>query len=428
MRVNLPRVDDGPGVKLGNQSRLHPGVALGVGYDSNVFSSHAPLPVRDAMFLLPTAWLGVGNRPVRGGLLDSPPEPTSRLLDYNISIAGGQRVYLARRESVKGAGRFNIGARLRLLVAPARRFSLAVNADLNRLGEPRNYEATSEYNFDRIDTAFGIHAIVRPGGGRLAMRFGYVNYQLYFLALDLDKGDRHGNGFEHETKWRVRDRSAFVVRYSWLWTYYNCCATSGTGRNEDSKAHRVLGGFVGQVGKRAELEALAGYGYARYHYDVNGPNLSKGIGRVAGSYYPTPRTRLHLAGEYTFRDALFGNFHVLMGGEAFASHQFRWNMTASVGANLYYRRTAGLPVPGQEIETVDRYDPATMGNGYQREDMLYSGTAKVEQMLGRFFVLGLQYVVNIDDTGFVIYYEDSPYPAPGAFARQQVMLISAIRY
>ncbi|TPV92571.1 MAG: hypothetical protein B7733_25130 [Myxococcales bacterium FL481] len=424
LTVALPRVEDGPGIRVGDHSRFHPGVAIGVGYDTNVFSSGRPLAVRGSPFVLPSVWLGIGNRRVRGGLLDSPVAATGRLVDYHVGLVGGYRVYLSRRDTVRGAGKPNIGGRLRLTVAPGRRFSLMLRADIDRLGEPRNFEAAREFNFNRIQTSAALDGVLRPGAGRLSLRAGYVNDSLYFLS-ELATADRFVHGFQHESKWRIRDRSAVVVRYRWQWTYYLCCAEAGSGRNEDSRAHRVWGGYVGQFGKRAELEALAGYGLARYPYDINGPNFSKVLGRLGFSYYPSPRTRLHVAGGQRFQDALFGNYHTVVGGELFVSQQFRWKMQAELGGGIYDRRTSGLPVPGRETDTVVRYDDETMEK-YQRRDMLYSTTFKLEQRLGKFLVLGLNYMLNVDDTAFVIYYENG-FVAPGRFTRQQIMLITAAR-
>ncbi|MEE9385615.1 MAG: hypothetical protein V3V08_19570 [Nannocystaceae bacterium] len=427
--LDFPRTEDGPGIKVGGNSRVHPGFALGVGYDSNVFSTNAPRSVRDAMYLAPTGWIGVGNRRIRNGVLDSPVEASARLVDYNLSAIGGYRSYLTRRETVKDASRFNMSLRGRLVVAPARRFSLALNEDMSRLGEPRNFEASREYHFDRLHNSFSAHAIVRPATGRLSLRFGYLNRYLYFMATDLSTGDRTVNGFEHESKWRFRDRSALVVRYQWLWTFYlNCCAQPGTGRNEDSKAHRAWAGFVGQLGRRAEMEALVGYGYGRYEFDVNGPNFSKPIGRLGISYFPTPRTRLQVRAQHSFQDALFGNYHVTLGGEAFASHQFRWKMLASLGAAVSQRHTAGLPVPGRETQDVAHYDAATDARRtYKREDWLYSGQFRLEQSIGRLFVLGLHYTAHVTDTSFAIYYTNGDI-SPGAYQRHRVMLVGAVRY
>lgn len=60
--INIPRAEDGPGIKAGQRSTFHPGFALVTGLDSNVFvnAKREPRPAsgqvgpRSASFIMPT--------------------------------------------------------------------------------------------------------------------------------------------------------------------------------------------------------------------------------------------------------------------------------------------------------------------------------------------------------------------------------------
>ncbi|MCY1009685.1 hypothetical protein OV079_29800 [Nannocystis pusilla] len=100
----VPRTEDGAGIKLGPRSTFHPGFALMVGGDSNVFwnrrGDHGG--VRPAALVMPVAWLGIGNREVRDGVLQSEVEAQQdRKIDYNIRLTAGYRAFMARAEEIR---------------------------------------------------------------------------------------------------------------------------------------------------------------------------------------------------------------------------------------------------------------------------------------------------------------------------------------
>ncbi len=422
--TGVPRTKDGAGVRFGKGHEFHPGLALTFGYDSNVFWSAPEEARRQAGYAQPSLWMSIGNRPLRDGVLDSPTEPTNRRVDYAFDVMGGYRAYLSKEPTVRAGGKLNMGLRARLMFNPGRRFSVALEEDLRRIGEPRPFEQLREFNFNRIDHSGALRFIIRPGGRRFSMSAGYVTRALFFEANDLATGDRISNGATTELKWRLRDRSALVAEYQFLDTYYNCCTSPGTGRNEDSQAHRFAAGFVGAIGKRWSLEALAGWGWGLYKTDVNGPDFKGFLGRFGVGWFPTQRTAIHLRFSRTFSDSLLGNYVKDLGGELDVSQTFRWRMNISAGLGVYYRRTPGLPAPGVETDKITSYVSAP---GLVREDTLLSAFAQVEQPLGKVFVLALRYDLRADFTDFGITYANGNFDAAG-FTRNLVMLFGAVRF
>lgn len=425
--VALPRVDDGEGVKVGKASKFHAGLAIPVGIDSNVFNETAAEQPRTAGYIYPTAWMGIGSRDVINGVMQTPPDRTNRIFDYNFGVIAGFRQYTARRVEVRSQPRFSAGALVRLALMPGRRFSVRLDEDFFRGASPGNYETRGNlFNFNRIDHKGALTFIGRPGGGRLSLSLGYVNTLLRFSEEDLNKANRVSHGAVHETKWRFLPKSSLVFHYDFAWNFYtDCCTSVGRGRNEDNYAHRLQGGYRGQVLKKLTLEAMAGWGFGFYRQDPNGPNFSSFIGTVGLGYYPTPRTNLYVAGFRDFNDALFGNFFVDTGVRAGVNHQFRWRMTAKLGAAVMGRVYHGLPQPGEESEDIAQYS----GRGadqLQQRDTLVTLAAGIDQPLGRIFAVGLNYNLLLDATNFQVTYTNGAVDDLG-YVKHVAWLLAAIR-
>lgn len=431
-RADIPQTQDGAGIKVGPRSTLHPGFALLFGFDSNVFWTRPEdrEGVRRAALMTPTAWLGLGNRQVRDMVLQTPTGPSDRKVDYNIRAATGYRAYLAGDPDIRGQSRLNFTLDGHLIFAPGRRFSVAIDESFSRLAEPRNYEAGPDFNFNRIDHRGALTLTVRPGGGRLSLSAAYLSEALYFQASDIFNSDRIVNGAGAEAKWRFLPRSALLARYSFHSTYYLCCVETGTGRNEDSYAHRVMVGYRGQIGARLVLEALAGYGQADYIYDTVTPANFKGfIGTATLGYYPTLRTHLFVQADRGFQDSLFGNYYVDAGGRIGASQTFRWRMFAALNLGVFARRYEGLPVPGQDINNISGYSNAygDLATSLARKDTIFALESRLEQPLGRYFVAALRYNLSVTATDFAIRFTNG-YEDRAGFTKHVAMLIGAVRF
>ena len=409
---NLPRAPDGEGLKVGTKSKFHGGLALPVGVDSNVFNETSTESPRTGAFIFPTAWVGVGSRDVVQGVLQTPPERTSRLVDYNIGVIGAFRQFLSGDEILREVPKFSFGAALRLSLLPGRRFEIRIDDDVFRGAAPGNYESRGTvFNFNRIQHDGKLDFITRPGGGRLSLSLGYRNRYMRFGDGELAKNNNMRHGLAHETKWRFLPKSALVFNYDFDWIFYtDCCVSVGLGRNEDSFAHRLTGGYRGQIGKKVALDAIVGWGFGYYRDDPNGPNFSSFIGNAGFSYFPTLRTTLSLGVARSFSDSLFGNYFVDNGANLSAKHQFRWRMNLQSGVGIIGRTYSGLPVEGEETQTVASYE----GRGaetYQSRHTLFTLQTKLDQPLGRIFSVGLNYTLLVDSTVFRVTYNlEQPLP------------------
>ncbi len=425
----MPRTEDGQGIKVGARSRFHPGFGLGLGFDGNVFYEDRvenPVP---AAFTVITGWMGIGNRPVRDGVLDRPPQRTNRKIDYNIALIGGFRQFLDRRKQVLRQSRFSLGTDIDLSILPGRRFTIDFNESFYRLAEPRNVQANANFNFNRLTNDGGLNFTLRPGGGRVSLTTGYFNQLLYFENRDNDvsRSDRVVNGVLGEVKWRFFPTSAIYARYTMGHTYYfSCCAEPGTGRNEDNFAHRVIGGYRGQVFKKMVLGAEFGWGWGFYRLDPTPQDYKGPLATLTIDVFPTLRTRIHLSGGRSFRDSLFGNYFVDHSGRLSVSHIWRWRMVTDLGVGVIGREYRGIPQPGTEDNRIDSYVGTARG-GTARRDVLFSLAAAIDQPLGRFFALRLNYNLTIDSTKFATIFTDGTRNDAG-FTRHLLILFGAVRY
>ena len=424
--TGVPRTEDGAGIKLGPRSLLHPGFALMIGGDSNVFWNRKQDVggIRPAALVMPVAWLGIGNREVRDNTLQTPPEATDRKIDYNLRVTAGYRAYLAKADDIRKLPRFSVDLNAHVMILPGRRFSVGFTEFFARIGDPRNYDAGIGFNYNRIDHRGALAMIFRPGGGRLSISAAYLNEVLFYEAPDIASGDRLVQGAATEVKWRLLPRSSLVASYSFANSYYlSCDAEVDLDCNEDNNAHRLLAGFRGQIGARWTLDALAGYGAGIYYDDENGPNFRSFIGNARVAYYPTLRTQLFAQLERTFSDSLYGNYFVDAGGRIGALHVWPWKMFTEVGFSVFGRRYAGLPIPGKE----SRVQSYLNAPGFLRKDTLVSLSARIEQPFGRFFVLGARYDLVLDRTDFVARYAGGLNDV-GGFTKHVFFLVSALRF
>jgi len=424
--TGVPRVEDGAGIKLGPRTLFHPGFALLVGADSNVFWNRKQDEggIRPAGLLMPVAWLGLGNREVRGDTLQTPPEASERKLDYNVRLTAGYRTFLSGAEDIRKLPRFSLDANAFFMLLPGRRFSVAFTEFFSRVADPRNYDAGIGYNYNRIDHRGSLGVIIRPGGGRLSLSAAYLNEVIYYESKDIFSGDRLVQGASTEVKWRILPRSSFVVNYSFAHSYYlSCNANTDLDCKEDNNAHRVLAGYRGQLGKRLTLDALAGYGAGIYYDDENGPNFKNFIGTARLSYFPTLKTQVFAQLDRLFSDSLFGNYFVDAGGRVGALHTWRWRMFTEVGFSVYARKYAGLPIPRRESR-VEEYINAP---GFVRKDTIVSLSARVEQPFGRYFVLGTRYDLILDRSNFAARYQGGRFDV-GGFVKHIFFVVAAVRF
>lgn len=431
----IPVAEDGEGIKVGQRSTFHPGFALVSGVDSNVFFAAREEDPQTAAFISPTAWVGIGNRQVRDGLLMTPPERSARWADYSIRAVMNFRQYLARQQNVLQQSRISGGATLRLAILPGRRFEIDLDEDFYRFAQPSNFDAGANFNFNRIDHQGALRFIGRPGGGRVSIAAGFRNELLRFAnneEQDIFANNRMVNGAQTELKWRFLPKSSLFFAYDFRWTFYlDCCAEIGVGRNEDNFAHRITGGFRGQLLRKLALDATVGWGFGNYRDDPNGPDFNSFIGHLGLDYFPTLRTNLHISGYRSFQDSLLGNYFVDNGARLSAKHQWRWRMYTTLGFGVAGRRYAGLPVPGIEDNDIDQYS-GRGADAFRREDVLFLLNAKIEQPVKRIWSFGLQYDFVLDSANFVTFFQQQPQDIArpfdvAGFSKHVIMVLAAVR-
>jgi hypothetical protein len=98
-------------------------------------------------------------------------------------------------------------------------------------------------------------------------------------------------------------------------------------------------------------------------------------------------------------------------------------MYAELNFSVIGRRYAGLPIPGRESAAI-QYVAAP---GFVRSDTLVVLGARVEQPLGRYFVVGARYDMVVDRTDFAARFMGGLVDH-GGFTKHLAMVVAAVRF
>lgn len=425
----------GDGIEFADGHRFHPGVALGFGFDSNVFRTRQPNAVPRAMFGTASVWSVVESRRTIGGQLDVPLHANDRVVEYHFGAIGEYRYHITRNSAVRAeANKFNLGARAVLLFAPSRPLSFRVSDEFHRYGESAAFVGGGpNYHFDRKTNDLAIGVRIRPGGGRLSLESAFNNTVLWYDSSSVLNGDRVSVGVHSEVKWRFVDRSAVFLGHRYDYYYYSIESWErAQGANQDSNEHQLDLGFRGQIGRIVYVDASVGFRDMRFIWDRRGPHFRGVVFDAQVAVLPGPGWSLRAGLARRARNALLGNFRVDLNAEIMLAYSAPFGLDVDLAATLVRRRYVGLPQPGIEDARIERYGGVTgSGHEIERLDDVAELRVGVSQDLGRFMLVGLRYQWTGVRSDFSAHFEPRLYGDQveyAGFRRNLLQLIFAVRY
>jgi hypothetical protein len=366
----------GTGLKVGDDSILHAGLGVSVGYDSNVYYSPETPKTSPVMFVNPNLELTNAER--------DGTKPSGVFYDLTASasyreyFSSSLEKYRAINPSVGGTVEFSSGQKLSLALTD--QFSRIQIAPLN------GGQATEQISLDLNTASAGFK--FAPGGGRLRGLLRYTN-MLSIYEGDASAASNMGNELVLDIGWNWFPRTALYAQISQgLISYLDSASTRAS-----SYPLRAVVGIRGLLTEKLALTIGAGYANAFY---TSGANPS-GFGNVA------------LVGELRYILSLLSQ----------AGVGYRHDFVDSPFIGQFYNVDAIYGMYRQLIADrlvtylFARYENRRFGGigNQSRTDNVLSASASINYYLRTFFYAGLSYTMTSNSTSLA--YNATLAPAGG---------------
>lgn len=309
-------VVEGPGVKVGEGTVLHPVFGVETGFLSNVFYEDGSEDPSGAGLLRLLAQIGSGSLPL--SRLTSPSlleldqagdEQTSVAnagdFQYRADLRLSYDLLLSGDNTVSDTGGLGIGGTVRGLVNPLRTWSFGFAEEVRRLIRAANYETSVDTN--RIINDLKLRLFFQPQGRTLS---GYLRYDNTIDFFERER-QRFASRIQHtlgaRVMWRMFPMTRLYVDAS-LGFY-------GPLGDESMKASSnpvlAVAGIQTLLSLNTTVSAMAGY--TNGFYDA-GPSFSAPVVGLELGYRYSPLGRFTAMYHYTHQDSVNANYfrdHVL---------------------------------------------------------------------------------------------------------------------
>jgi hypothetical protein len=390
---------EGPGIKIGEGTTLHPVIGMQTGVVSNVFYEDANPNAAGVLRLI--AQVGAGSlsglRLVPAEVAPDQPDHKGSF-EYRAELRLGYDFLLSGNDAVQGTGGLAIGATLRGMTNPMGKWSFGFNDSFNRLIRAANFETDADTNRDI--NFLSLNVLYHPQGRSLGVNIYYNN--------TLDIFERSEQSFANRQMHRIG------VRPMWRWlpetTFYadisqGITAALGSGMKNTSYPLAAVAGVATLLTVKTTLGFQAGYVNGFY---TAGPSYSSvTVGSQLGYRY-SPLGRATLAYDLQYQDSVNANY--------FRDHVIRFNVTQPfvpfvfmVQPELHLRRYEGVTLVA---------GPPT------RDDLIIAVTAGLHYNFRNSLAATLDYRFSMVSTDYT-YMVDGTVDDPG-FSRHE--LLAGVRW
>jgi hypothetical protein len=376
---------EGPGVKVGEATVLHPRVGVEAGLISNVFYEEVSEKLAPVLRLLAG--------------LDITPSGEDRLGTDDagapkVTFRGGVELeyqeYLSSDEQVRDQRNLDVNALANLHFFPKSNASFSLNDRFQRLTRPTNFESSENLarDINHFVGTFGFH----PRGRTLSAAARYENIIDFFESDE----SRFANRLQHilgaRGSWRFFPYSQLYVDASL--GFYGSLGdnlVAGMEYKIGSNPLRVIAGVDSLLSEVTTIKAYAGY--ANGFYD-SGPSYSTMVGGVDLGWRYMPVGRFTIGYAHETSDSINANYyreHVIRAGIVQAIREVT---IVSGGVGTRFRGYRGVA-------------PQLMPSSENRDDFIMEANLRAAWMLQDRFSLYLEYLLRSVDTDFRLNFEGS---------------------
>ncbi|HEY1550218.1 MAG TPA: hypothetical protein VGG28_20460 [Kofleriaceae bacterium] len=327
---------EGPGVKIGEGTVLHPAFGVEGGYTSNVFYS-ATNPV-GAGILRALAQISAGSltgsRLVPAGESEAPVEPQ---FQYRASVRVSYDAVLSSNAAASDTGGVGVGATLHGVANPAGTWTFGVDEDFSRVIRAANFETSG--NVNRDINQFALNLLWHPIDRSLS---GYLYYNNTLDIFEQNEGvypDRLQHRFGFHPQWKIFPATQVFIDVSG-----NIDTGLGTTDKETALPLVAVAGVQTLLTLDVTLSGQIGYTNGFYS---GGPSYSAPTGGAEFGWRYSRSGRIQLDYNWLYADSINANYYrdeVISGSVS----QSLGSLVFAIQPELHFREYDGISllVPG----------------------------------------------------------------------------------
>ena len=347
---------EGPGVKIGEGTVIHPIVGIETGFVSNAFYEEDS-PVAAGILRL-VAQVHTASLSKQRLAVPDEAEIQENLgsHQYRAGLRLSYDFYLSGNDSLQAQGGLGVGALLRGHVLPQSTWSFLYLDNFERVIRATNFETEQRTNRDINRIQLGLQ--FAPVGRTIKGLLHVENVVDFFEDEDQRFANRMQNTLGLSVSWRFRPVTVFFVDA----TQGYFTGLGGASTKVDSFPLSVATGVQTLLSLKTTLIGRVGYTNGFYS---SGPSYSSVLGGLQLGYRYTPTGRITALYEYVHQDSINANF--------FRDHAVRVNIEqqfapflVTVAPELRIRRYEGVMsvIPGGADTRDDLILGVTAGGRY----------------------------------------------------------------
>lgn len=402
---------EGPGIKVGEGTVIHPIFGAETGVISNVFREDDGGATSGILRLIGELGIGTlspqrlemaqGPLAARTGEEDATAStaPSKGSLEFRADLSVAYDEYLTTNEAVRKQRDLAISAGLRAIALPMSTWSIAFDDQFTRETRPTNFESRS--GIDRDINSLRLQLLFQPRLRTLAAALRFENRIDVFEADDHDFANRLQNTIGLRVNWQFLPVTRFYADAS-LGFF------SGLGNDSNkvsSMPLRLLLGGQSAITTKTTVNTRIGFGKGFYS---SGPDFTNVIFGADIGYRYSPVGRVTFLYDFDFGDSINANYYRDHAFKSTIEQQFA-PFVVQGSAELRFRGYRGIN------QTVDLVGPA------DRDDLIFALTLGGHYNFRDWFAATLNYSLVTDQTSYeymtVDGYADDP-----SYTRQELMV------
>lgn len=400
---------EGPGIKIGEGSVLHPILGAETGVISNVFREEDGGATSGILRLIGEIGVGSlspqrlelaqGPLAARTGAEEEPPPapPNSGQLEFRADLSLTYDEYLTTNRNVRTQRDLAVAAGVRALVFPMGTWAFAVDDQFTRETRPTNFESRS--GTDRDVNHLRLQVLFQPRQRTVSGALRYENRLDLFEADDHDFANRWQNTFGLRTNWQFLPVTRFYADAS-IGLFYGLGSNS---QKVSSMPLRLLLGAQSAITVRTTVNTRIGFGKGFY---ASGPDFTNVIFGADIGYRYSPVGRVTFLYDFDFGDSINANFY--------RDHAFKTTVEQQL-APFVVHGSAELRFRGY------RGVLTNLTGAANRDDLIFALSAGGHYNFRDWFAATVSYNLVTDQTDF-IYMTADGYTDDPSYTRQELLV------